>query len=268
MEHNQSSLIQMQSAFDHFNEHRNTLKMTTGSAELDSLIDSIQEGQFYLFYGKNKAILEGLVHGLLVNCVRPVREHGFESMAVYMNNVDYYQPDKSLVLSPEKIAIAAKCAGIEPKIVFKNLFVQMAYNQQHQSAVTRQISELIESKKQDIKILVVNNLTKFFKESKNKNYAAIMLKEALGTIFRICARNKIALICTGDANVTSKGVIPRPIGGTFLKHSVNVIVHLRECSVSHPLAFKATLIKHQYAKTPKSVIINTMKTGRILLLDR
>ena len=96
----------------------------------------------------------------------------------------------------------------------------------------------------------------------------IMLKEALGTIFRICARNKIALICTGDANVTSKGVIPRPIGGTFLKHSVNVIVHLRECSVSHPLAFKATLIKHQYAKTPKSVIINTMKTGRILLLDR
>jgi len=261
--------MQMQSAFDHFNEHRNTLKMTTGSAGLDSLIDSIHEGQFYLFYGRNKAILDGLVHGLLVNCVLPVRErHGFESMAVYMNNVDYYQPDKSLVLSPEKIAIAAKCAAIEPKIVFKNLFVQMAYNQQHQLAVTKQISEFIESKKQEIKLLVVNNLTKFFKESKNKNYAANALKEALGTICRICARNKIALICTGDANVTSKGIIPRPIGGTFLKHTVNVIVHLRECSVSHPLAFKATLIKHQYAKTPKSVIVNARKTGHMLLLER
>ena len=143
----------------------------------------------------------------------------------------------------------------------------MAYNQQHQLAVGNQISELIESKKQNIKLLVVNNLTKFFKESKNKNYAAIMLKEALGTICRICAQNKIALICTGDANVTSKGIIPRPIGGTFLKHSVNVIVHLRECSVSHPLAFKATLIKHQYANTPKSVIINARKTGRMLILD-
>ena len=266
MQHIQPSHLQMQSAYDHFNEHR--LKMTTGSAELDSLIDSIQEGQFYLFYGKNKAILDGLVHGLLVNCVLPVREHGFESMAVYVNNVDYYQPDKSVVLSPEKIAIAAKCAGIEPKIVSKNLFVQMAYNQQHQLAVAKQISELIESRKQDIKLLVINNLTKFFKESKNKNYAANTLKEALGTICRICARNKIALICTGDANVTSKGIIPRPIGGTFLKHTVNVIVHLRECSVSHPLAFKATLIKHQYSKTPKSVIVNTMKTGRMLLLDR
>src|SRR5207244_583790 len=147
-----------------------------------------------------------------------------------------------------------------PKIVFKNLFVQMAYNQQHQLTVARQISELIEAKKQDIKLLVVNNLTKFFKESKNKNYAANTLKEALGTVCRICARNKIALICTGDANITSKGVIAGPIGGTFLKHSVNVIVHLKESSLSHPLAFKATLIKHQYAKTPKSVIINTRKT--------
>ena len=144
----------------------------------------------------------------------------------------------------------------------------MAYNQQHQLAVTKQISELIESKKQDIKLLVVNNLTKFFKESKNKNYAANTLKETLGTICKICARNKIALVCTGDANVTSKGIIPRPLGGTFLKHSVNVIVHLRECSVSHPLAFKATLIKHQYAKTPKSGILNARKTGRMLLLDR
>jgi predicted molibdopterin-dependent oxidoreductase YjgC len=31
--------------------------MTTGSANLDSLIDSIQEGQFYLFYGSNKTVL-------------------------------------------------------------------------------------------------------------------------------------------------------------------------------------------------------------------
>ena len=266
MQNIQSSFMQMQSAFDHVNEHR--LKMTTGSSELDSLIDSVQEGQFYLFYGKNKAILDGLVHGFVVNCVLPVREHGFESMVVYVNNVDYYQPDKSLVLNPEKIAITAKCSGVEPKIVFKNLFVQIAYNQQHQLAVAKQIAELIESREHDIKLLIVNNLTKFFKESKNKNYAASTLKEALGIFCRICARNKIALICTGDANVTSRGIIPRPIGGTFLKHSVNVIVHLREYSVSNPLAFKATLIKHQYAKTPKSVIINTRKTGRMLLLDR
>ena len=184
-------------------------------------------------------------YGLLVNCVLPVREkHGFESMAMYINNVDYYQPDKSMVLSPEKIAIAAKCAGIEPKIVFKNLFTQIAYNQQHQLAVAKQVSDLIESRKQDIKLLVVNNLTKFFKESKNKNYAASMLKEALGIICKICARNKIALICTGDANVTSKGIIPRPIGGTFLKHTVNVIVSFER------MRFSPLSIQGHFNQTP------------------
>ena len=187
-------------------------------------------------------------------------------MAVYINNVDYYQLDKSKLLSPERIAIAAKCVGIEPKIVFKNLFVQMTYNQRHQLAVAKQVSNFIESRNQDIRLLVVNNLTKFFKESKRKDYAAGVLKETLGILCKTCARNKVALVCTGDANITSKGVIPRPIGGTFLKHRINVIVNLRE-SVSHPQAYKATLIKHQYSKTPKSVLLNTRKIGRMLLLD-
>jgi RecA/RadA recombinase len=254
----------MKSAFEHFNEYRSTLKMTTGSAELDSLIDSTQEGQFYLFYGNNKRILDGLVYGLLVNCVRSRKEHGFESRAVYVNNVDYYQPDKSVVLSPEKMAIAAKCARIEPKVVFKNLFIQMAYNQQHQLAVAKQVSDFIESKTgEDIKLLVVNNLTKFFRESKNKNCTANVLKEVIGMLCKICARYKVALVCTSDANVTSKGVIPRPVGGTFLKHAMNVIVHLKEYQYS---SFKATLVKHQYVKTPKSASLYTKRAGKMLLL--
>jgi hypothetical protein len=254
----------MQSAFEHFNEYRSTLKMTTGSAELDSLIDSIQEGQFYLFYGNNKATLDGLAYGLLVNCVLPTNENGFESRTVVVNNVDYYQPDKSVVLSPEKIAIAAKCARVEPKIIFKNLFVQIAYNQQHQLAVARQVSDFIETKTgKDIKLLVVNNSTKFFKDSKNKISAASTLKEVLGVLCKTCARRKVAFVCTSDVNVTSKGVIPRPVGGTFLKHAMNVIVHLKDYQYS---SLKATLTKHQYVKTPKSAILYTKRAGKILLL--
>src|ERR671930_2277977 len=105
--------FEMQSALEHFNEHRNTLKMTTGSAELDSLIDGIQEGIFYLFYGTNRVVLDAMVYTFLVNCVLPIKQrHGFESMAVCINNADYYDHRKTAVLNPEKIGIAAKCAGI------------------------------------------------------------------------------------------------------------------------------------------------------------
>ncbi len=75
MQLNQSSLMQMQTAFDHFNEFRNTLKMTTGSSSLDALIDSIQGGQFYLFYGSNKAILDGLAIGMSTS----IREKRYNS---------------------------------------------------------------------------------------------------------------------------------------------------------------------------------------------
>ena len=75
-------------------------------------------------------------------------KHRFESTAVHMNNVHYYQPDKSLALNPNKISITAKRAVTEPKIIFKNSFMQIAYNQRHQLAVAKQISEMIESRKQ------------------------------------------------------------------------------------------------------------------------
>ena len=41
-----NQFFEMQSALDHYDEHRTTLKMTTGSADLDSLIDAIQGSAF------------------------------------------------------------------------------------------------------------------------------------------------------------------------------------------------------------------------------
>ena len=252
------------SALEQFNEHRNTLKMTTGSADLDSLIDGIQEGLFYLVYGNNFVALDALVYTFLVNCVLPIKQkHGFESKAICLNNTDYYDQRKTAALNPEKIGVASKCAGIDPKVVFKNLYVHPEYNQQHQLAVAEQVAELIESNT-DIKLLLVNNITKFFRESKKKMETANILKQVIGITSKACTRNKVALVCTGHANSTARGMIPRPIGGIYLKHAANVIVHFKEFSKTSGVpSFKATLIKHQYTKTPKSAVMYVRKAGGI-----
>src|SRR5437867_8476573 len=100
----------MKSALEHLSKQSNTLKMSTGSGELDSLIDGIQEGSFYLFYG-DAVPLDALSHRLLVNCILSAKEHGFESMAICINNTDYYGRGK-MALNPEKIANVSKAAGI------------------------------------------------------------------------------------------------------------------------------------------------------------
>ena len=167
---------------------------------------------------------------LLVNCILSIKEHGFESMAVCLNNTDYYGTGK-MILNPEKIANTAKATGIDPKIVSKNLFIQTTYNSQHQRQIANEVAELIQSN-ENIKLVVVNNLTKFFKDSSahNRPEIASSLKEVISVINRACAKNKVSLIITGDSNLSSKGVIPRPIGGTYLKHIANVIVYVKNVS--------------------------------------
>ena len=76
------------------------------------------------------------------------------------------------------------------------------------------------------------------------------------------------LIPLQHSTTTSKGLIPRPIGGLYLKHAANVIVHIKEQSSTSTIpSFKATLLKHQYVKTPKSAVIYIKKTGGMMLLD-
>jgi hypothetical protein len=258
--------LEMKSALEHFSSQGNCLKMTTGSGELDSLIDGIQEGLFYLFYGDSFP-LDALSHRLLVNCILSIKDHGFESMAVCFNNTDYYGQNR-MILNPEKIANTAKATGIDPKIVSKNLFIQTAYNSQHQRQIANEVAEMIKDN-ENIKLVVINSLTKFFKDSSGRSRPEIAssVKEVISIINRTCAKNKVAIVATGDSNLGSKGVVPRPIGGTYLKHLANVIVYVKNIanSVFSP-TFKATVVKHQYVKTPKSVIVHGRKCGKSMLL--
>ena len=52
---------------------------------------------------------------------------------------------------------------------------------------------------------------------------ANILKQVIGIISEVCTKNKVALVCTGDANTTARGIIPRPLGGIYLKHAANVM---------------------------------------------
>jgi DNA repair protein RadA len=259
--------LEMKSALEYFSAQGNCLKMTTGSGELDSLIDGIQEGLLYLFYGDTSP-LDALSHRLIVNCILSIKEHGFESMVVCLNNTDYYGRGK-MILNPEKIANTAKAAGLDPKIVSKNLFIQTAYTSQHQRQIANEVAQLLEDN-DDIKLIVINNLTKFFKDSPGRHRPEIAnsVKEVISIINRACAKNKVSIIVTGDSNLSSKGVIPRPIGGSYLKHIANLIVYVKNISMSAFLpTFKATLVKHQYLNTPKSVLVHGRRARGMMLLN-
>jgi len=276
----------MKCALDFLNQYETIQKMSTGSAELDSLIDGMQESLFYLFYStpENQLILDSLLNRLLVGCILPKtgKKHGFESMAVLFNNIDYYaNKNKFQILNPEQIAIIAKYAGIDPKIVFKNLYVQTAYNLEHQETIALEIAKKIESNP-DIKLLAIRDLTKFIVtdnktgyDSSNRNDDSGTLRRILSILYQMCVKNKVTMIATGYCNVSSSGIIPKPMGGTYLKHIVNVIVNLKpilnngyyytassNSGGGSAASYKATMTKHPYQATPKFTNIYAKRIGK------
>jgi len=276
----QSYLTDMKCAFDLLDQYGTVQKMSTGSAEIDSLIDGVQEGSFYLFYSshENQLILDSLLYRQLIGCILPKskKKNGFESMAVLFNNIDLsIDRNKHQLLNPEKIAIISKYAGIEPKIVFKNLYVQTAYNLDHQMTITEEITEKIESNS-DIRLLAIRDLTKFIARDRDTNWNVNddtgTLKKSLGIICRACIKNRVAVVATGSCNIASGGIIPKPSGGTYLKHLANIIVHVKpnfwsstinnNNGMSPYVTFKASMIKHPYQKTPKSTNFYVRRIGK------
>jgi RecA/RadA recombinase len=272
----QAYITDMKCALDLLDQCGTTQKMSTGSAEIDSLIDGIQAGSFYLFYSDydNRLMLDSLLYRQLIGCILPKsnKKNGFESVAIFFNNIDAsIDRNKHQLLNPEKIAITSKYAGIEPKIVSKNLFVQTAYNLEHQVSVAEEIADEIESNS-DIKLLAIRDLTRFIGTDANRSTGndANTLKKVLGTLYRACAKNKVAIVATGDCKLSNNGIIPKPIGGTYLKHLANIIVHIKSTvwstthgDVTNPyISFRASMIKHPYQKTPKSVSFYARKIGK------
>jgi Rad51 len=276
----------MNCALDLLNQYDTIQKMSTGSSELDSLIDGMQEGLFYLFYStpENQLILDSLLNRLLVGCIlsKSGKKHGFESISILFNNIDYYaDKNKHQLLNPEKIATVAKYAGIEPKIVFKNLYVQTAYNLEHQVTIAQEIAKKIDSNP-DIKLLVIRDLTKFIIADNKASYDSShrgedsgTLKKVLNSLYQICVKNKVTMVASGYCNVSSNGILPKPIGGTYLKHIVNVIINLKpnlsngyyyttsnNSGGSLSISYKATITKHPYQSTPKSTNIYAKRIGK------
>jgi RecA/RadA recombinase len=81
-----------------------------------------------------------------------------------------------MILNPEKVANTAKAAGIDPKIVAKNLFIQTAYDSQHQLQIAKEVGQLLEDN-HDIKLVVINNLTKFFRDSNVRDSGSEIAKQ-------------------------------------------------------------------------------------------
>jgi hypothetical protein len=242
----------MKTAAEVLEEERTLLRLRTGSVDLDDLIDGIQQGQFYLLYGNDQEILDTFVYRILVNCVLPYGKRGSGVKGIYFNVCNYHQG--KTILDPSRLATIAKCAGVDPNMIFEGIYAVSSFNENQQISATKECVKIIEDDN-DIRLLVVQNLTRFIETSSKPLEARKILRQVIGILRRIASKNEISLVVTCTASKTHRSKLPKPKGGVFLRHEANFVVFLDEMKRENPPSIRATLVKHPYKATPKSVVL-------------
>jgi len=241
-------------------EESGRLRLTTGNGDLDAFLGGVELGRFYLFYGNDQGAMDMLIHNILINSVLPVEAGGFGAKALYFNNCNYHQG--KTILNPSLLGEFAKRAGLDPAMAFENIYCVCAFNERQQPSAAKEVVGLL-SRSQEIRLLVVHNLTRFLETSRRPGEAHGMLMESIGAMLQTASRNGITVVANCAASGKGIGCTLRPPGGTFLRHEANVIVYLRR--VERIGAIKACLVKHPYREAPDSIVLRVSEGGMNLM---
>lgn len=229
------------SGLEVFKERSEMPRLTTGNADLDSLLaGGIEPGHFYLFYGDEKSGVDFLIHQILVNCLLPKEKYGFDGKAFY-SNCGNYREEKT-ILDSNLLAFLIKAVKLDPTKALEDIYVICAFSEEQQEQVVTEVEKLLE-KDDEIKLVIVQNIAKLFTSTGRENFGERIsrLQKIILKLRQACAQKNIAFVASCRPNKTSRGRIPQPEGGKYLRHEANVIVYLRKRNEPFVSAY---LLKH------------------------
>jgi RecA/RadA recombinase len=229
-------------------------KLTTGSADLDSLIGGgIELGVFYLFYGEDGSGVDFLMHQILVNSLLPIDKYGFDGKAVYLNCGNYKH--ERTVLDVQLLTFLIKANRMDPMSALEDIYAIPVYSEEQEGEVALEVAKLLEKDK-EVKLVVAHNISKPFTASegtpnKNRLERILRLQGVVGKLSQACAKNNVAFVASCRPKQVGRWRVPQPEGGKYLRHLTNVMVYLRKGGERSPY-ISAFLLKHPN-RAPKRI---------------
>jgi len=215
-------------------ERMNVKKITTGSKNLDDLLGGGVETrtitEFYGEYGTGKT---QICHQLAVNVQLPPEKGGLAGKAVYIDTEGTFRW--------ERIEAMARGVGLDPDTVMENIFVQRAYNSDHQIAIVEELFKFVPEN--NVKLVVVDSVTSYFRaEYPGREHLAVRqqkLNMHLHQLMKLAEIYNIAVVVTNQVMARPDvfyGDPTQPIGGHVLAHTPGVRVQLRKAKGNKRIA--------------------------------
>ena len=201
-------------------------KLTTGSAELDTLLSGGMETQAitecYGAYGSGKT---QIAHQLAVNVQLPKDKGGLGGSALFVDTENTFRP--------ERIEQMAKAINLDPKEVLEKIYVGRAYNSDHQILLIEKAKDMIKEK--NIRLVVIDSLTSHFRsEYVGRGSLATRqqkLNQHLHTLQKIADKYNCVVYVTNQVMAKPDVLFGDPteaVGGHVLHHAATFRIYLRK----------------------------------------
>lgn len=228
-----SKLVPMgfQSASECLKQRQDMIRLSTGSAQLDGLLQGgIETGSITEVIGEFKAGKSQLCHTLAVTCQLPVGSGGAAGKAIYIDTEGTFRP--------ERIMEIAKRFGMNPEIALSNIVVARAYNSDHQLRLLIEATTVMANGAR-FAVLIVDSVTALFRTDYSGRGELAERQQNLSRFLRLLQRISdeygTAIMITNQviANVDAfpgfaGGPSSKPAGGHVIAHASQTRLLIRK----------------------------------------
>jgi DNA repair protein RAD51 len=220
--------MDFKTAADALEDRKALVTLTTGSIELDKLLEGgVETGSITEVFGEFRTGKTQLAHTLCVTCQMAVNDGGAEGKAIYIDTEGTFRP--------QRLQAIAERFGLDPAMALENVAYARAHNSEHQMELLKLAAAIMSQDR--YALLVVDSATALFRtdySGRGELSARQMeLAQFLRQLSRLAEEFGVAVFITNQVVANPDGMSfakdsTKPIGGNIIAHASTTRLRLRK----------------------------------------
>jgi len=217
-----------QTATEALKQREDIISLTTGSKELDRLLEGgIETGSLTEIFGEFRTGKTQLCHTLCVTCQLPLEQGGAEGKAMYIDTEGTFRP--------ERLVKIAERYGLQSDQVLDNVACARAHNSEQQMDLLKMGCAMMAEDR--YALLVIDSATALFRTDYSGraelSERQMQLAQFLRQLSRMAEQFGIAVVLTNQVVANPDGMSfakdsTKPIGGNIIAHASTTRLRLRK----------------------------------------
>jgi len=220
--------MEFKTAFDALEDRKHLVTLTTGSVELDKLLEGgVETGSITEIFGEFRTGKTQLCHTLCVTCQMPITDGGAEGKAIYIDTEGSFRP--------KRLEQIAERFGLDPTVALENVAYARAHNSEHQMELLKTAAAIMSQDRYSL--LVVDSATALFRTDYTGrgelSERQMQMAQFLRQLTRLAEEFGVAVLITNQVTADPGGMSfakdsTKPIGGNIIAHASTTRLRLRK----------------------------------------